>query len=304
MGASTRFLCAVTAALVLSMVAVGQIVLADVVYLTNGRTMEGIVLEEARDQVLLRLPYGEIGLPRSHVSKIVKGDSSLSEFLKRRRELEQRSAGAADWLELAVWAADQGLDHNARQTVLVAARLDPGLQSLAPFMTAMGYGYDQNLAVWLPYDELMRRRGFVLSDGRWLSPAEAEALERARSLERIRQQTQQRQDRVARAMEMMVLAQMAQAEESRRLRDETPVPTYGIPLWGSYPVVVPPAVGPRPPLGPKHLRLEGREGHARRASDRAYREGIVRRSPGSLIPVIPARGEGHRGGFQKSADPN
>lgn len=274
---------------------------ADVVHLKNGRSMEGMVLEETPERVLLQLPFGEIGLARASVSRIERGESPLGQYLERRRGLELRTGGAEEWLDLALWAEGQGLDHSAREAVFVAARLDPGLPGLASPMTALGYEYEQNLAVWLPHDALMRRRGFVFSDGRWLSPDQAATLSRARAAEDARHLERQRQDRMARAVEMMVLAQLAQAEENRRAREETRVYTHGIPLWGGYPVVVPPGYSPRPSLRPTphHPRHNGRTGNTHRGSRRSHRQGIVDRPPGSLIPVTPAAS--HHGGIQKAS---
>lgn len=227
---------------------------ADVVHLKNGRSIEGIVLEESAVQVMIKLAYGEIGLPRSSILEVERGESALAEYLEQRDALVQYGASAAEWLALARWADGHGLGHSRREASLVAARLEPGLEGLAPLMRRHGYVFDPDLAVWMPYEELMRRQGFVLSGDRWLSPAEAMAERRAQE-ESVRQrQEQQRQDRLARAVEMMALAQIAEAAESRRRFEETPTYPVGLPLYGGYPVVVPPGrwpgapqVKPRPP---------------------------------------------------------
>ena len=264
---------------------------ADVVHLKNGRAMEGVLLEETADRILLQLPFGEIGLPRASVLAIERGQSDLEQYLKRRLALEQRPGTASDWLTLAFWATERDLDHNAREATLVAARLDPGLPGLIPLMTAMGYDYEENLAVWIPHDELMRRRGYVMSNGRWITAQQATELRQASEVAAARELERQRQDRLARAMEMVVLTQMAQAEETRRLREQASTYQAGIPLWGGYPVVVPPGYWPRPPLHPR----------PHRGSRKSHRHAIVNRPPGSLIPITPV--EGNRGGFQKSSDP-
>ena len=272
---------------------------ADVVHLTNGRAMEGVVREETTEQIILQLPFGEIRLPRSSVRLVESGRSSLQEYLERRAELELVQAGASDWVELALWAEREGLDHSAREATLIASRLDPGLPGLVPLMMALGYEYEENLAVWMPYDELMRRRGYALINGRWLSPSQAAAFQREQEAAMADELDQQRRDRLARAMEMMVLAQMARAEEARLLRQEASIPQYGLPLWGGYPVFVGPGYLPRPPLRPGHHhrgRGDG-SGHEISGARDSYREAIVRRPPGSLIPV--AQYESHGGAFQK-----
>lgn len=225
---------------------------ADVVYLKNGRSMEGIVLEESADQVMIKLAYGEIGLPRSSILRIERGESALAEYLARREALVHGGASATEWLALARWADDNGLDHSSREASLVAARLEPGLEGLAPLMQGYGYAFDPDLAVWMPYDELMRRQGYVRSGGRWLSPAEAMAEQRALEESERNRQEQLRQDRLARAVEMMALARIVEAEENRRRLEAAPTYPVGLPLYGGYPILVPPGRWPgSPPVKPR-----------------------------------------------------
>ena len=155
----------------------------------------------------------------------------------------------------------------------------------------------------MPHDELMRRRGYVLSDGRWLSPDQVAALHREQEAAVVRELERRRRDRLASAMEMMVLSQMARDEENRRLREEAQAVQYGLPIWGGYPVVVAPGYWPRPPLRPAPHRRGHQNGPGRTGSGGrdAYRDGIVSRPPGSFIPVTAAKS--HHGGFQKPSDP-
>jgi len=222
---------------------------ADVVHFENGRSMEGVVLEETADQIRLRVPFGEIGLPRSSVSRVERADSAFELYLARRAELEASDAEASDWLALARWAVDEGLDHSARESVLFAAELNPELDELVPLMRRFDYALDESLGEWVPWKELMRRRGYVLTNGKWLSPSEAMARRRAEDEAAASRRNQERQDRLTRAMEMMVLAQVIQAEEDRRLMQEAQVVGNGIPIWG-YPIGPPHGYWPRPPLQP------------------------------------------------------
>lgn len=233
------------------LLAIARSLSADVVHLKNGRSIEGIVLEESPDQVMIKVAYGEIGLPRSSILEIEKGESALAEYLEQREALVQRDAFATEWVSLARWADENGLDHSSKEAALVAARLDPGAEGLAPLMRGYGYVYDPDLAVWLTYDESMRRRGFVHIGDRWLTPAEAMAERRAQEDMARQRQEQQRQNRLARAAEMMALARMAEVEENRRRLEKTPTYPVGLPLYGGYPIVVPPEHRPWPPDRPE-----------------------------------------------------
>ena len=265
---------------------------ADVVHLKNGRSMEGIVLEESAEQVKIRLPFGEIGLPRSSVLEIEWGESALASYLERRESLVQGGAAASDWADLAWWADDNGLDHSCREASLMAARLEPGLSGLAPLMQRHGYAFDEADGIWLPFDELMHRRGYVRSGDRWLSPEEAMAWSRAQEQAQRQRVERQRQDRLARAVEMMALARIAEAEENRRRLEATPRYPVGVPIYGGYSVVLP----PRPP----HAKPPGHRPRVEHhGSRRSHQERILDRPPGSWIPVSP--GETNHGGMQKAA---
>ena len=178
-GQSIRGSVVAAASLLMFCILIPRAARADIVHLKNGRAMEGMILEESPEKVVLQLPFGEIGFPRASVLRIDRGTSTFEEYLDLRLELQRQDGTASEWLELARWAEQEGLDHSAREATLVAARLDPGLPGLVPAMTALGYEYEENLAVWLPHDEIMRRRGYVLSNGRWLSPSQAVAVKRA-----------------------------------------------------------------------------------------------------------------------------
>src|SRR6185369_1472962 len=76
---------------------------ADIVYLNNGKTFEGVIAVVADSQVRIKMPGGEIRLPRSSVARIETADSSFAEFT-RRKEALGKGGKAADWLDLARWS--------------------------------------------------------------------------------------------------------------------------------------------------------------------------------------------------------
>jgi hypothetical protein len=289
---------------VLLLVLVAASSAADVVHLLNGRSIEGIVLEESADQVRIRLAFGEIGLPRSSILQIERGRSALAEFLERREALMTSGQSATTWLALARWADDHGLDHSCREATLRAAQLDPGLEGLRPLMQRFGYAFDQELAIWLPYEELMERRGYVRSGDRWLSPAQAVAHRQALEESARHRQEQLRHDRLARAMEMIALARIAEAEENRQRLDAVPRYPVGLPVYGGFPIFVRPGHGPRFPSRPRPP--QAKPGHPPEVAPHDSREThqgrIISRAPGSWIPVSP--GPTRHGGVEKASGSN
>ena len=71
----------------------GAPLLADDVYLKNGRSFENVVAEVGDTQVRVHMPGGVISLPRSSVERVTKADSSFAEYSRRKQELESRDRG-------------------------------------------------------------------------------------------------------------------------------------------------------------------------------------------------------------------
>jgi hypothetical protein len=204
------------------LVLAGSPLLADDVYLKNGRSFENVVAEVGDSQVRIHMPGGVISLPRGAVERVRKADSSFPEFLRRKQEIESHEAAppsarlapaaparlarlADDWLELARWAASNNLQQGAREAALAAAAINPRLPGLSALLRAEGYVYEETLDRWIPYDDSMRLHGFVKDGATWIS--RAEHAERVRAAES------------ARAERQMAFAAQAQAAAASRLAD-------------------------------------------------------------------------------------
>ena len=223
---------------------------ADDVYLTNGRVFEGVVAEATESQVRIHMQGGTLSLPKSQVLRVEAGDSSLAGYLQRKEGLRKDPAAqASDWLELALWARGKGLDQAARESALAAAVLEPHLEGLTAVLRGYGYVLDEQLDRWIPYQESMRRRGFVQANGQWITREEYAALVRVREQEEARRRAAleeraraAREDRLAALTELSLTRDLA--------RPAAPAyPLYANPFYGS-PVVVIPGFWFVPPHGP------------------------------------------------------
>ncbi len=240
--------------LLLSLVAVPAF--ADDVYLVNGRKFEGVIAETTDSQVRIQMQGGTLSLPREQVLRVDTGDSSLAEYLRRKEALKKSpSTRAADWLELARWAHGKELEQATRESALAAATLDPKLGGLAPILRGFGYVLDPQLDRWVPYGDSMRRRGFVLAGGQWITREEYQAKQRAQEEDSIRRAAARQE--AARAAREDRLAALAEISAVRQLVQPSQ-PVYSYPVYGGYggvPVVVVPGwwgggvpgPGPRPP---------------------------------------------------------
>jgi hypothetical protein len=261
---------------------------ADTVYLTNGRTFEGVIAEETDTAVKITMPGGSLSLPRSHVARVEKSDSDFAEYMKRKSAL-QRGGSAADWLRLAHWAKSQGLEQGAREAALTAADYDPHLDGLAPLLRGYGYVLDQQLDRWIPYADSMRRRGFVQSNGQWVTREEHAARERAQQQEQAQREAERAATRAARVTQAareaeLALAQMELQERlSRSAAQESAAYSYSAPLY-VYPWYVPPVSSPPPchHCGPRPQQ-PGLKPPMQRPPQQ--NSGSFLHVPGSLIPA-------------------
>jgi hypothetical protein len=271
--------------------------LADVVYLVNGRSFEGVLAEEVDSQVYIRMPGGELRLPKSQVERVEKGESSFAEYLRRKGSL-RRGADARGWLALAEWARARGLQHGTREAALRAAEVDPELAGLGPILRGLGYVHDQELGRWIPYSDSMRRRGFVQVGGQWLSREEMAERQRLRDEEAQRRAVREATEAAAAASRAQrALVELTLYREA--LRESAPPPPY--PYYAGTPVVVWPGYGlpafdhHRPP---HHGRPDGHAGRHRPHKDLGYGQ-FRNRQPGSIIPLEPPRSSrppsGHSG---------
>ncbi len=261
-------------ALVSVVLILGSPVAADDVYLRNGKSFEGVVTEESETEVLIRLPFGHLTLPSSSVLRIERSETTQSTFYERFERLNRSDqAEAADWLELARWALARDLEHSARQAARRAALLDPDLEGLAPLMRQLGYVLDEDLGRWVPYDDFMRRRGFVLVSGQWISREEMAAQARARQEEREDRRAEARDDRVAQAIQLLALSQVERLQGQGPSSDRVGIPVALLPVGGA---VIPTLVHPGPVAYPV----------VSFNSSPAVLDQLVRRQPGSLIPIV------------------
>lgn len=253
-------------------------VFADNVYLVNGRKFEDVMAETTGSQVRIHLQGGVLVLPKSQVLRVEAGDSNLGEYLRQKDVLKKSPATrAGDWVELARWAQSKQLDQATRESALAAAVLDPHIPGLAPLMRGYGYVLDEQLDRWVRYEDFMHRKGFVQSNGQWISGEEYQVRARAQADEDARRRAdRQEQARAAREERLAALTELAL---TRELTQPPPPPAYlgGISPWAEQVIVLPGFVASPP----------GR--HERRTPDLFHLEPDFGSSdfvhvPGSLIP--------------------
>lgn len=168
---------------------------ADQVFLKGGGSISGIVVQQTAAGVVIEVGAGRVTLPAERVQRIASGRSPLAAFRERAQGLAPDDA--AGWLQLALWAADQGLNTQARDAFERVVAMDPGNAA-----AQQGLGYVRLADRWVTPEESYRARGYVYYEGRWVAPEERDEL--------LRQET---------AREQSLLAGRARAEADARARE-------------------------------------------------------------------------------------
>lgn len=222
---------------------------ADVVVLTNGKTFEDVIAQVDGDKVRIQLPYGgEISLPATKIERIDRSETAMERYLERKVALRRRAdAGAADWVQLALWARGEGYEHGVREAALTAARLDPGAAEVAPLMRSLGYVLDDRLGDWVTREEALERSGLVRFRGEWVTREERDGRLRAeeeRDRRRAERAREARLDRLTNAVTAVAELELARTLSQPQVAVAVPV-YYPTVIWpGTFFIVGAPASPP------------------------------------------------------------
>jgi len=195
----------------------------DEIFLRNGGHVSGVVVERTRDAIVVETGPGRVTLSMRLVEKVVEGRSALEAYQERAAAL--RSGDEEGWATLARWAAERNLltqSREAWQEVLAADPSHPQANAALGRVEVDG--------TWMGEAEAYRARGYVSFEGRWVTPAEHEALVR----ERAAGEASERETREAGLRVREAEARAREAEARAREAETAAQPVDGgIPFgWG------------------------------------------------------------------------
>jgi len=195
-------------------------VFADQVFVKGGGVLTGVIVERDERSVVLEVAPGRITLPMARVDRIVEGTSSLARYRDRAARLSP--SDSQGWLDLAQWAAGQGLRTQAQEAFARVLALDP---SNEPAQRAVGnVQFDGR---WMSPEESYRAQGLVPFEGQWLTPNERSAAVRERAEAALAASA--RSEAEARAREAEARARQAEADARRAETEATPLEPGAIP---------------------------------------------------------------------------
>ncbi len=181
---------------------------ADQLVLTNGNTLEGIVTRQ-EDGYKVEFPTGHMVIESDAVRTIIRSETTLEQYRKRRDRLDQEDPEAH--FRLGRWAETNGLHRQARTEFRHTIALDPDHEE-----ARRALGYRKYEGEWMTGEEIKREKGFVKYEGEWVTPevkqarirlAEKRRLEREREsarMERLKQdleRSRRQNDRLERELE-------------------------------------------------------------------------------------------------------
>lgn len=224
---------------------------ADEIRLRGGGRVSGVIVERTADVVVIETGPGRVTLATSRIETIVESRSALQTYQERAASLSPGDASA--WAGLARWAAERDLLTQAREAWQKVLTFDPSHREANAAL-----GRVEVDGSWMTLEEGYRARGLVPFEGRWVSPAEHEALVR----ERLAEEASAREGREAELRVREAEARAREAESRAREAEAAAQPQSdgGIPLWWGWgggwgggimlPIETPPP-GPAHPPGPR-----------------------------------------------------
>jgi hypothetical protein len=149
----------------------------DVLHLKTGGTVEGEIVEEAADKILIRTKFGVQQIARADIERVEKKETPEQEFERRKTE----AAGNADALmEVYLWAKTNKMNRQATAVLREIIEVDPDNANARKLL-----GYVQHDGKWVTEKEKTKlegdaqrqeneRLGLVEHDGKWMTPEEKE----------------------------------------------------------------------------------------------------------------------------------
>ncbi len=149
---------------------VPQAVHADRITLTDGRVIEGVIVEETDEYIVVDTGKRKRTIELYRVHNIEKSADIFAEYTERLDELRSYDVDGA--YELGEWCLEKGLYPQAIDLFHRVIRLDGGHRQAREQLGYRKYGED-----WLTEEEYLRAEGYIRYEGEWIRAADKERYE-------------------------------------------------------------------------------------------------------------------------------
>jgi hypothetical protein len=165
----------------LCLVLLASPLLADVIHLKNGRTIEGVVLSDDGRVVRLKTSFGNVDVPHSDIARIEKKLTPIQEYEDRRGKLKPDDAEGH--YQLALFCKKEKLRKQERELYALTLEIDDQHAG-----ANQAVGNVEHEGTWMTpamrdsrlsdaSEAEMRARGLVKHGGEWVTPEDKEKLE-------------------------------------------------------------------------------------------------------------------------------
>ncbi len=145
---------------------------ADVVVLTNGKSLEGRVTRDG-DTIIIDMAQGQVRVPRDKVRSIQPKRTPLDEYAEKRQQIQQdfttgkilAPEAAARWYDVAVWAGELNLTRVRDEALKNTLAMDGEHEE-----ARKASGFLKHDGKWMTFSERNQALGFVLFEGQWVPP--------------------------------------------------------------------------------------------------------------------------------------
>lgn len=137
---------------------------ADLILKRDGGRVEGEIVADERDRIVVKTRFGTVTLPRDEIDEI-RRTPDLTEAYSRR-EAETPNTAEAQF-ELALWCIEQNLTKESQRHLERVIELDPEHAEARKRL-----GYEKVGDRWLTEGDARSAEGLVKYRGRWMTPQE------------------------------------------------------------------------------------------------------------------------------------
>ncbi|MFH1421308.1 MAG: DUF1570 domain-containing protein [Planctomycetota bacterium] len=149
--------------IILLVIAASSVSLAETIYMKNGRKIEGQVIKETMDKLIVKTKFGEVELDKMEIDRIDREKSPVELY-----EEKAKKCGTADeHYKLAVWCKENSLEREMNKEFEKVIELSPDHENARKEL-----GYQKHEGKWLTEDEIMESKGLIKWQGTWIPEEE------------------------------------------------------------------------------------------------------------------------------------